>query len=271
MEMKNNDSIWIVMLLLLFSCELKKEVSDISPYYQGDKLVVHGYLSENDGLVLTVRKSLPPNTPNASDVVDDARAILYLNNNEIYELVRIDSMHYVLPQGVVLSSEKTYRLVVESGMYGMVCSDIQKIPAANASSSIKVDKTRPSFVFISAFDTMPDIAGYYVKIKEYPGSDEYVFSEDEFFSSYSLIEKDNSGMVKKEMYLDSDFTELDSMEVCLYSLSEQTVCFLQSFKDYETTEGDVFYEFVAPVYSNIEGGYGFFGAYGVSKKMFYFE
>lgn len=49
------------------------------------------------------------------------------------------------------------------------------------------------------------------------------------------------------------------------TLSPDLAKYLKSESEYNTSQEDEFFDYPYPLYSNIKGGYGFFGAYTVSQ------
>ena len=113
------------VILLLVSCS--KDI-DFSPPYEGDKIVINGYISPNEGAKIKITHSINPVGKyllSDSLLVKDAFAVLYENGVKLADLKYAGKGFYVLPDSpaVELVAGHSYQLMVESDLYGKAESE----------------------------------------------------------------------------------------------------------------------------------------------------
>ena len=83
----------IFIVTILYSCEFTKEI-DYRTIYDGDQLMVQGYISPQDGVWAIVKKTLPPNRVDDDDRVTHAIVIVYENDKPVAILNQKDDYFY---------------------------------------------------------------------------------------------------------------------------------------------------------------------------------
>jgi len=117
-------------ILLLVSCS---KYIDFSPPYEGDKIVINGYLSPNEGVRIKVTHSINPVGKylfSDSLLVKDAVASLYENGIKLIDLKYQGKGFYGLPASpaIELFAGHKYKLIAESELYGKAESEEITIP-----------------------------------------------------------------------------------------------------------------------------------------------
>ena len=118
------------VILLLVSCS--KEI-DFSPPYEGDKIVINGYISPNEGAKIKITHSINPVGVRLfadSLIVKDAITSLYENGAKLADLKYAGKGFYGLqdsPEIELLAGHK-YKLVVQSELYGNAESEEITLP-----------------------------------------------------------------------------------------------------------------------------------------------
>ncbi len=260
--------ILITTFLFLFSCDQEKEI-DYKLYYPGDKIVIHGYLSEA-GIELYVNKTLPPTAIHESNRLDKVSVALFENNEFLLYLTNIKDDLYKTPKNFTPQKNKSYYIEVEADNLPRVKTKEQYLLTAIKIDTSYYQKSGESeYNLITSFiDPFEELNYYSDKFYQYAGGeniDSLTYSE--FINPYTVFGDNNfNGEEKKinnEFYKNSfsDNTPLDSIQVVLYSISEDTYLHLSSIKDYEISRGDPWFEQPAVIYSNILNGYGIFGSF----------
>jgi hypothetical protein len=108
-------------------------------------------------------------------------------------------------------------------------------------------------------DTLYTRTPFYQFIHNYPIIDDTQFDgkSKKFTQQINLIEIVKNGKVPAH----------NKIQVKLYSYSTEVITFFESLLNYELTKEDPFVN-TTPVYNNVTGGYGFFGAYSVDCYVF---
>jgi hypothetical protein len=128
MARKYNQSLLLIMLLV--SCT---KYIDFSPPYEGDKIVINGYISLTEGAKIKITHSINPvgNYLWADSLlVKDAYAALYENGIKLVDLKYSGKGYYGLPASpaVNLIAGQKYKLVVQTELYGNAESEEITIP-----------------------------------------------------------------------------------------------------------------------------------------------
>jgi len=247
----------VIIVVFFCSCEFEKEI-DYRTVYDGDKLIVQGFISPQDGVRVIVKKTLPPNQIDGDDKVTNVKASIYEDDSKIAELKRIDDFLFVsdfLPvQG------KKYSIRVQADGMKEVRSAAQLLMPATPVDSFKLVPARNSIVVFFTNNHRAN-NGYYLKIRvnEDSESDSY-----EFFSPFGTLSNIVQGFNAVENRIYS--SKYDWIQVELFVLSADLTIFLESQKKYDASKDDPFFDRPYPVYSNIAGGYGIFGAYSVYRE-----
>jgi hypothetical protein len=252
-----------LILIIFFSCDLSKEIDFDNQYFKS-QIVIHGSISWENGVHAIVKKTLPPYNHDSTDNLTNPRVWLCHNNDELFELNRINEKEFSLGPDIKLNPEWGYSLKVEANAFETAISEPQ----------FKVRRLEIDSLYLT-FNKQgePSMLRYSVK-KETEGLDYYVFGilkikngvRDPYsfgIEIHSMNVKSNEGL--KNHYIsdeyDIGYSSFDSLEVSLYSVSKSLYDFGRSYDDYETSYGDHYYENVYPVVSNIKGGVGMFFSY----------
>lgn len=128
--MKRNYFHLLTVVLLLISCT--REI-DFSPSYEGDKLVINGYISPGEGVRVKITHSINPvGVYYRADslIVKDTRATLYENGVKLADLKYIGKGFYGLPDSPApeLLEGHKYKLIVQSEKYGKAESEEILLP-----------------------------------------------------------------------------------------------------------------------------------------------
>jgi len=254
-----------LILFFLVACETEKTI-DYVVFYEGDKIVVNGFVNMEKGVRVFVKKTLPPDNINGNDRIVNAKVYLYENGNKILSLESENDYFFVSPNSFSVKPNYKYHISVESQTLSNVYSQQQQIPQATPIDSLKLvtKEYEPSFLKLYYNNQSID-NGYYLKIYEYQEGiiiDSLDYSNS-LFDPYSLITHRTSG-VKSYRYRTSE--DIDSIQVKLYTLSSDLIEFCTSYQSNDWTSEDPFYEYTYPVFSNIENGYGLFASYSLDTK-----
>ncbi len=115
----------LLYTFLLVSCT---KYIEFSPPYEGDKIVINGYLSPSDGVKIKITHSINPVGKylwSDSLLVKDASAELYGNGIKLVDLKYVGKGYYGFPNssGIKLLAGNKYKLMVQSEQYGKAESE----------------------------------------------------------------------------------------------------------------------------------------------------
>lgn len=265
----------IILLSLLFfisSCidKLEKEI-DYNTIYAGDKLIVHGFVSPENGVELLLKKTLRPNDVNGDDRVlsDDLDVSIQTESAASISLQAVGDYQYT-NNDAQIEAEGNYTFQAQSAQWGTVSSSSINLPTKTLIDSLKilVESSNSGYfaTLLVYFQNIDAENAFYIKVFPYKDGIQKEILEDEKFNPYSLIYDLPKGVNMKEYALGRTYT-FDSLRVELYSLSNDLKRFLISEVDYDESKADPFYPQPYSVYSNIENGYGIFGAYTYDTQM----
>jgi len=118
------------VILLLVSCS---KYIEFSPPYEGDKLVINGYISPNEGARIKITHSINPvgqYLRSDSLLVKDALVTLYENGVKLIELKYQGKGIYGLPDSphTELLAGHKYKLIVQTERYGNAESEEITVP-----------------------------------------------------------------------------------------------------------------------------------------------
>ncbi len=260
--------IFVLLILVFFSsCESSKEI-DYETYYGGDKIIVHGFVSLQDGVKVLVKKTVAPNNLNADDGVENAVVTLF----EDEKAIRLQKMgdYYVADSNFIMKTDGQYSIQVELEDFDKVYSTVQ-----NSFASVPIDSVtllveegtyyQNLVVWFNNHNQLDN--AYYLKVYPYfEGElDESFYQQSELFNPYGMIDNVVNGRNAIEYQLRKE--KFDSLRIELYTLSPDLKTFLKSFKDYDASKEDPFFEQTYPIYSNIKNGYGIFSIYNYDYKI----
>ena len=196
------------VILLLVSCS---KYIEFLPPYEGDKIVINGYLSPNEGAKIKITHSINPVGKyllSDSLLIKDASAALYENGIKMIDLKYGGKGFYGLPDSpsVELRAGNKYKLIVQSDRYGSAESEEITLPE------------KPEIV-----DFKFEEIGYF----NGSGSENGLFSfsisepnEKESFFSIEVLTKDDRSLyfghyprIEGEIYFESCETYVGSMNI----------------------------------------------------------
>ena len=257
----------IIMVTIVYSCVFTKEIDDPT-LYNGDRLIVQGYVSPQDGAWVVVKKTLPPNRLNDDDRVAHAVVTVYEDNTPVAVLNRIDDYLYESDASFVPEEGKRYSVQVKADNMTEVYSAAQPIFSATPVDSFKIfifDKN-PDFRYLIAYFTHdhPTCDAYYLKTIFYRDGVNSDLRFSQFFYAFGLIDHVVHGVNSVERQI--EYVDFDSTRIELYTLSPDLKKFLESQQKYSSNEDMPFFEQPHPVFDNIRGGFGIFSSYSVCRK-----
>lgn len=284
--------IWTAVLLTLGLCACSI-VEEYDLDYDGDKLVVNGFLVNNQRLSVQISRSQAPTGEVSKDIeVRGAKVILYQDKEPIAELLEIGKGIYRTEY--IPSPQVDYRLEVEATDFPKLSSSPERMPNSFPLKSFSYSKKEST-----AFNSNP---GFEVKIelKDPPKNrDFYEFSVRGFHPRSGFVKQstliggdadfgnlpctfssDNQSVILEDACFDGavytmrfEFEEsntivingqieeikLEKFVVSLRKVSESYYRYRQTSKIPEGID----YAFFEPrmLFSNIEGGYGIFGSW----------
>lgn len=248
---------------------------DYSSDYEGDRLIVAGYITDRHGVFAEVRHTVRPETPSAADSVSDATVIL-LRDEEPYATLHRNAVRnfgaYVgsafsfclAPGEATIERGHTYSLLATSPTYGSAQSEPDVIPEAAHVDSVwattyHYDGTYSQFN--AAFTPSQTGQTVYPLAIQYRGGTALFRKFFNYDSTVRCIS--TSGKTTKVRRL-SVPSSLDSASVEIWTLSDMTADYLQSLKDYDESLNDNAYDYPLAVRENVTGGHGFVGAVATS-------
>lgn len=248
---------------------------DYSSDYEGDRLVLSGYISDRYGVFAEVTHTIRPETPHASDTVSDAQVVLLRDNEPFATLHRNTTCgyghdvcspfaYYLTPGEVSIESGHTYSLRATSPTYGTAESDPDILPDAAKVDSVwaetyKYDGTYRSFN-VAYTPAHASQTVYPMAIKYQNGY--AIFRK--FFNYYNRVKCISTSTTSAETPSLTLPHAIDSVSICVATFSDQTAQYMQSLADYSDSQDDAAYDYPLAVYNNVSGGYGFVGAFATS-------
>lgn len=272
----------VLMFVVLTSCT---KYIDFSPKYEGDKMVVNGFISTSEGVKIKLTHSINPVGKYLyadSLLVEDAVVTLYENGEKLVEIAYSGKGFYCFPNAKELniSEGKKYKLIVQSTLYGKVESEEITIPQnpivenlsfeqtgimdGLLSFTIKEPNNLDSYFFIELIGPK---SMYYYYFKEYKNDEGNFYFEsckasvghqDHIFlySNYcGFTNTLHQYLIQTKSY---DGTFYNDMVVNLGTIGQEFYEYAKSYNDLYGLE----YGFAEPpiLKSNIIGGYGLFYA-----------
>lgn len=260
---------YILIALIFFSCEEYTDEIDYKTIYNGDKIIVHGFISPQTGVQVIIKKSVPPNNLNASDTVNNAVITLYQNGTKLCELNKKSSYLFTSDSNLTIDSNSNYYIKAKADNLETILSCSQPIfePVKIDSMRLIIDtNSYNSHIAVSFYDKKEFGETYYLKLLNYKNGVIDTSSYREIFNPFGIIENTTKGV--NTICEQTDYhTEFDSIRVELYTLSPDLGLFLKSEQNYDDSKDDPFYEITYPVYSNITNGYGVFASYSIYSEI----
>lgn len=264
--MKTNTILLLFTVVFLSSCDLSKEI-DYKTFYDGDKIIVHGFISPQNGAKVFIKKSVAPNNVQADNKVENAIVTLFENETAI-RLKKIDDYCYVSEPDFLMKPNKQYSIQVEAENFEKVYSTKQNSFACVPIDTMKLLVEEGTYyknlvVWFNNYNQLDK--AFYLKVYRYPDDEnDNVSAGSELFNPYGLV--DNVVTGKNSIEYKLGYEKFDSLRVELYTLSPDLKIFLKSFQDYDASKEDPFFEQTYPIYSNIKNGYGIFSVYNYDFK-----
>ena len=264
--------VYILAIAGLISCDLEKELA-FDPVYDGGKIIIHGFISPNEGARVLIRKSVPVNRATEDDIIPGAQVLLYGDDEFKFSLNEVEPGYFISPPDSLLSEGVAYMLRVVTEELGVAESNIQYIlPEVILDSIVYVKNIPPAQAGRLKYylnDPERIVNNYTISYREFShdiliGS--YPYSQ-EFIMPYFNDNEFNGRLYIRDINYYTPF-DYDTVRVIgrLYNISAEYMKFLESLDDYQYTWGDPFFDHTTPVYSNIKNGYGIFGSYTYSEK-----
>ncbi|WP_173072802.1 DUF4249 domain-containing protein [Tenuifilum thalassicum] len=256
---------WVIIILfsgLIASCEFSK---DWDFYYNVDinKLVVHGFFSA-DTLVVEINSLKHPLTKNSIEV-KGLEAKLYEDDVLIGQLEKINDSIFIRPTGFSPKRGKNYWLKINSDNFPEALTHKETLPAIPTIDSVFIDtlnEYQSKLLILVAFNDFKEVHNYYsITAKEFYNGE--ALNKD-LFNQGNLSDISFDG--EKYFWQIEAYKWSDSVEIYLHQLSPCFYNFLESITDLEDSFNDPFVPHPSPVISNVDNGYGFFGAFSTSKR-----
>jgi hypothetical protein len=248
---------------------MEKDI-DYQLSYEGDRIVAHGYINQIDGVNLKIKKTLPPDNIEANNEIPEAQVILIENMTNEIALQETGENEYILPINTTLINGADYSIKVSA----------PKLPEITSTKQILFDPIEIDDANIEGFPesikkiitvkfTNPVIGnGYYIKYFFYL-NDEVIETNDYslFFDPYSIITPKTTGT--QQYTFEENVEYYDQIELILYTLSEDIIQYAKSYDEYSYIYEDPFYDYIIPVHSNNNDGYGLFASYAYDRIVIF--
>ncbi len=261
--------ITILVSLLFTSCEMSNEI-EYDTYFSGESLVVKGFLSSKDGINLIVKKTLSPSDIYGNDTLESANIYLLKNGIIEQELSSLNNYNFTNPNNIIFNPTDKYQIQVESTNFNTSISTEQMLVSSTPIDSITTEGDNfYSRLKVSVFfNHLDNEQGYFIKAHEYKEGIalDSIGYEEHFFSPGTIINPDITGL--QAFHFQVDNRELDSIKVRLYTLSKDLITYYKSIDENEMTSESPFFDYIAPVFSNIENGHGIFATYEYDTKTY---
>ena len=270
--------IGLSLILLLLSCEKSKDVFLPIPY-AGDKFVIQGFVSQQEGIWAYISVTTDPNNKYDDSKVGNIKVTILANDKVVGQLIKRDSGYYAVDSTFDVKTGTQYQLVVEGmGLEKTITPKVEPIPYVEMKKVelLKID----SFTGILSlnFNDRPGKNAYDVNISKYKNGIRLVDVQlfDKYFNNITFFD-DKSFEAKNKSYAEEIFLYkqdngksikifADELEIKLFSISPALQQFLESVYKDEETRSDPAYD-PLPIYNNVtQGGFGIFAAYSASVK-----
>ncbi len=263
---------------LFFSCEREKVISYDIPY-DGDKLVLLAFMSAQEGITAYVTHTLPPAQQNKpAPIIEGASVKVFKDGHPLGSLLDQGAGRFVSPSEMIFLDSSQYSLVLNAPGFDDVSTpqintidvvalkDVEVI-SLNDSSNVQI-----AFSFLDPVDSYGNL--YQVGLNRYDEqSNQLGSSDDDFFDAFGSFPDTGfdgelyTSFISTNRTFEDEYnviTPIRSVELQVFSFSPEVIKYLESTFNYEGTHLSAWYE-PLPIYNNISGGYGIFGAYSVAK------
>lgn len=265
---------FIFAVVIVTACDLEKEI-DIDGVEFREAINISGNISRQYGASVYVECTRPPQSSYLGHKkIDDAKVYLTSGGEKIAE-IPIDSFYndgMLYHIDIDTFNYKSYGVLVESERLGTAYSTEQTLPDEIAADSVIVTKSdKNSLIATFYFTNDKNQAGYYCtaytadRIIDELGRIFAISFYGDDATNFQNARKSDYCQISCVFYPTS--TYYDDMEYYadFITLSPDFVKYLKSEEEYYASQEDEFFDYPYPLYSNIKGGYGFFGAYTVSQ------
>lgn len=255
---------FFLIVIFTSSCELQKEIDyeDVENYEP--KIIVNGTIGLDNGVSIFIKKTTSPSNINENDILSEVSAFLHKSETDSIALKRegdylfsLDSIPYVTPN-------QEYLLKISADNLDETHSDNQEVLPMPVIDSLEIIDSFPKRLKIYFNNEYEENQSYSLEILSFINGEIDTVGIKK--GVYDIIDNIKQGTNIVERNINS-FTESDSLRIELHLLSEDLVKYVNSVKNYEGSVGDPFYPQPFLVYSNINGGYGIFGADSYSSVV----
>lgn len=265
--------IFLCAAVIITACDLEKEI-DIDGVEFREAINISGHISRQYGANVFVECTYPPQSHTYfNKKIDDAKVYLTSGGVKIAEIPASSYFEGLLYHiDIDTFSYNSYGVLVESGRLGTAYSAEQTLPDKVAADSVVVTESdNGSYMATFYFSNDENLPGYYCNARTADRDDgdiEKLF-HTRFYGSdaihYQEARKKDYCQISCVFYpASSGYDELEYYADFI-TLSPDLAKYLKSEAEYNTSQEDEFFDYPYPLYSNIKGGYGFFGAYTVSQ------
>ncbi|MBI3135364.1 MAG: DUF4249 domain-containing protein [Bacteroidetes bacterium] len=274
---------FLALSSLLFSCEkeIPLEQEEIAP-----RIVVNGIFAAGDTIAVNLSESRDVLYEGTLPNLTEATAKLYDgNDNFLGDFVHESNGVYKVP-GYLPVAGMTYRIKVSSSGLTDVSAETNT-PAVISVTSVDTLRKSDRMSYEIKFNDDPAVTNYYaltltkmvIYVDDLTG--EVYYYEDTYYSTSEIFTQNGSADVDGTKWgsiflfsdasfngstcsftAEQDIDDADSVVVAigLRSVSEDYFKYSVSHSKYQETQGDPFAQPVQ-VYTNVENGFGIFGAY----------
>lgn len=261
-------------LLALSSCDEKIYGIEFDVPFEGEKLVVYGVITNVSDPSMTVYRTKDPLEGGPTEILSDIKATL-IDNDEITTSFNFEENVGNCP--VEVSIDKSYSIVVEHEDLIVHSSEVHLPNLVPIDSVIYYYNHDSSDVLFDVyFEDEPDLKNYYsyeirffedgvLKKVDGPGLD-YIFAEDgiEIQNNKLTIEHLRYFPIYGENYSFQEAIYVSDVEISLFNVSKNIYESQESFYSNYSGIGEAFSE-KNPTFTNINGGYGYWGAASISR------
>jgi hypothetical protein len=265
-----NTFVYTLFSFIFIACETTKDINLPLPY-GGDKFVLQGFISENEGVWAVISRTTDPNDPNGNPKVTNIKVSLFENDVFLSELKECKSSYY--SNDLKIKPNLKYHITVEGmNLPKLTTPEVSVIPFVKM-QKVKLVK-QDSFIAVLNFDFKDEIGtnSYQVSITQYRNKIAFTNNNpfDTYFNAFSFFDdkifegKTKNFAQKVSLYRleNKKNTFADEIEVKFFSFSPEIKQFLESIYNVEGNGQDPYYD-PLPVYNNVKGGFGIFAAYSV--------
>jgi len=268
----------LIALIVFVSCENSTEI-DYQLNAKTDNPIVTGAITMNPRQSW-VQVQMPVN-PLGNIAIEpmplDESVKVYLcdETKKLTEFERTDSGYFFLPVNFLPQNKTLYSVKVESNNFEPVTSSLQLIPDAVSIDSVTYELFEWDYLaykyHIDVYFTDSGAQNNYYRYihQEYYGQNTGSEIDSQLPSVVYIFSDESSNGESVHIRFDVKRSEnkvaLDSIQINLLSFSKDLFLLSESLANYDGSIQDSFKDFPSPVYSNIENGYGIFGAYNKTK------